>query len=241
MADKQGNGQGLPRYFFDLGTFSAGMANTFGEAVVSQGNVPAGTADTGNPMKVGGVANIALPTAVTSGQRQNLWLSPRGSVMIGALASAAVATGAANTLAYLQDQNGADRALAVVPFVFNGTTVDELAKASGTSRIPSSTATTNATVAKASAGTVYFIDALNTSVALKYLKLYNKATSPTVGTDTPILTIAIPPTNGSRTIDLSTGMYFSAGISYALTGAAADADATAVAAGDVVGVNITFS
>jgi hypothetical protein len=37
------------------------------------------------------------------------------------------------------------------------------------------------------------------------------------------------------------GLYFSTGIAYGLTGAAADSDTTALTAGDVVGVNIDYS
>ena len=37
------------------------------------------------------------------------------------------------------------------------------------------------------------VDAVNTTASNKYLKLYNKATAPTVGTDTPFKTYLIPP------------------------------------------------
>lgn len=33
----------------------------------------------------------------------------------------------------------------------------------------------------------------NINAAARYLKLYNKASAPTVGTDTPVLTIPLPP------------------------------------------------
>lgn len=109
-----------------------------------------------------------------------------------------------------------------------------------TSRIPSSAATTNATNAKASAGTVYQIIATNTAAAIRYLKIYNKASAPTVGTDVPVLTIAIPAV-GAVVLDYDYGYGFSAGISYALTTLAADADSTAVALGDIVGLNVLYS
>lgn len=126
-------------------------------------------------------------------------------------------------------------------YLFNGTTWDRQKKANATSRIVSAAATTNATNAKASAGDVFSIEATNTTAALKYLKLYNKATAPTVGTDTPFLTIPLQPSNAPTLRTFPNGLYLSAGISYALTGAAADADTTALAAGDVVGVNIAYA
>src|SRR5690242_4134795 len=49
-----------------------------------------------------------------------------------------------------------------------------------------SAATTNATNIKASAGQVYGYDIYNNNAAVRFVKFYNKATAPTVGTDTPI-------------------------------------------------------
>lgn len=107
-------------------------------------------------------------------------------------------------------------------------------------RLPSSAATTNATLVKNAAGTIFHIFGMNTSAATKYLKFYNKATAPTVGTDTPYLTLALPPTAGFA-FDIPEDLAFSLGIGYAITGLAADADATAVAVGDVVGLNVLYS
>jgi lysophospholipase L1-like esterase len=52
---------------------------------------------------------------------------------------------------------------------------------------------TNATSVKASAGSVGLIVVSNINAAVRYLKMYNKASAPTVGTDTPVMTIAVPP------------------------------------------------
>lgn len=94
-------------------------------------------------------------------------------------------------------------------------------------------ATTNATSSKASAGSLYEISAANMSAAIKYLKLYNKASAPTVGTDVPVLTIPIP-ANGEASREFGAlGKRFTTGIAFALTGAQAIADATALTAGDV--------
>lgn len=113
-------------------------------------------------------------------------------------------------------------------------------KAKYTSRIVSAAASTNATSAKASSGTLHNVHGYNTSATAKFLKIYNKASAPTVGTDVPVITIAIPPT-AAFAIDYPNGYYFGTGIAYALTGAAADGDTTALVAGDVVGLNLNFS
>ena len=97
----------------------------------------------------------------------------------------------------------------------------------------SSTASTNATSVKGIASTLYAISATNTGASTVHLKLYNKATAPTVGTDVPVMTIPLAP-NSSYIQELgAVGMRFTAGIGSALTGGIADNDTTAVAAGQV--------
>lgn len=96
-----------------------------------------------------------------------------------------------------------------------------------------SAATTNATVIKGSAGTLYNIGASNTGAAVAFIKLYNKATAPTVGTDVPVLVLAVP-ANGNVDFDLGPlGHRFTTGIGMAITNLAADSDTTAVAASQV--------
>lgn len=100
-----------------------------------------------------------------------------------------------------------------------------------------SAATTNATSVKVTAGRVFGGALANTAATWRYFKIFNKASAPTVGTDTPVLTVGLPP---GATVALSAalaadiGYFLSTGIAYAITGAVADLDATAIAAGDVV-------
>lgn len=96
-----------------------------------------------------------------------------------------------------------------------------------------SAATTNATNVKASAGTLYGLYATNNGAAARYLKLYNLATAPTVGTSTPVMTLMIPAGGGITVPIPPQGINFSTGIAYALTGAITLADTTAVAASEV--------
>lgn len=104
-----------------------------------------------------------------------------------------------------------------------------------------SAASTNATSLKASAGQVYMISAFNINAAVRYLKLYNKASAPTVGTDTPVQVYAIPgaATGGGFTLSIPVGMEFTTGIAYALTTGITDADTGAVAASELL-VNIVY-
>ena len=99
-------------------------------------------------------------------------------------------------------------------------------------------ATTNATVVKASPGQVWEIIVNNVNAAVRYLKLYNKATAPTVGTDVPVLTLAIPAASVQQC--RLWGADFTAGISFATTTEATDVGATAISANESV-INIGYT
>lgn len=103
-----------------------------------------------------------------------------------------------------------------------------------------STADTNSNLVKSGSGKIQQLIVSNTSAAAKFLKLYNKASAPVVGTDIPYLTILIPAGQTLTLIPNDIGLYFSAGIGYGITGAVADADTTAVAIADV-SINMQYA
>lgn len=95
-------------------------------------------------------------------------------------------------------------------------------------------ATTNATNLKASAGNILEIDVFNNAAYAVFLKIYNLATTPTVGTSTIAWTIPIAAGTGfSRSFPR--GKPYATGIAYAITKLQADTDTTAVVAGDLTG------
>lgn len=99
-----------------------------------------------------------------------------------------------------------------------------------------SAASTNATLVKAGlTSLVGVLSIMNASAATKYVRLYDKATLPTVGTDAPIVVIAVPATSSKELVitDNGDGVFFPLGLGLAITGGAARLDSTAVAAGDV--------
>lgn len=98
-----------------------------------------------------------------------------------------------------------------------------------------STAGTNENPIKAAPGRVFGITGTNTSGTDVYLKLYNQTTAPVVGTDVPVETYALLAGTSFAFPFGDTGVAFSTGIAIAITLNAADADATAIGAGDVVG------
>jgi hypothetical protein len=92
--------------------------------VVPKGNVAAGAADSGNPVKVGGVYNSSLPT-LTAGQRGDLQQGSRGSLRVEVMGSGSSTTMTAiptNADANAVVANGAWGA----NYVFNGTTLDRM-------------------------------------------------------------------------------------------------------------------
>lgn len=103
-----------------------------------------------------------------------------------------------------------------------------------------SAASINATVVKASKGQVYTITAYNLNAAVRYLKLYNKATTPAPATDAALLQgrIALPPAQQVY-IEFESGLQFTAGIGFALVTGITDTDATAVAVSEQL-VNIGY-
>lgn len=97
-----------------------------------------------------------------------------------------------------------------------------------------SAATTNLAAIKASAGTLYGLAGFNSGAGMAYVKLYNKATAPVLASDVPVLVVPIPAGGAMPPVNLGTlGHRFAAGIAIAVTGGAADTDATAVTARQV--------
>jgi hypothetical protein len=105
-----------------------------------------------------------------------------------------------------------------------------------------STSSTNANVVKASAGNLYTVVAIGLTSTVRYLKFYNKATAPTVGTDIPVMTIPVPANiqGAGISIPFSVGVNFPLGIGLAITTGSADNDAVAIVAGDVI-LNLTYA
>lgn len=162
--------------------------------------------------------NANVPTYI-AGIRQVGLAAPlpvSGSVQLGAGSNSIGALGASNN------------AIGNVGIVYRGNATDA---ASGAHIV--SAASTNATVVKAGAGRVVGWSLTNTNAAWRYVKLHNQTTTPTAGTGV-VRTIAIPP-NGVSNFSLEGGIAFTTGIALTTVTGAADADATAVGANDIIG------
>jgi len=95
-----------------------------------------------------------------------------------------------------------------------------------------SAGSTNADTVKASAGIVTGYYLVNTALTFRYVKLYNKASNPTVGTDTPRCVWGIPAESAAN-ISFDMPIAFATGIAIAIVTGIADAAVGAVAADDV--------
>lgn len=211
------------------------------------GNVAHDAVDTGAPLKIGGKANGGTPTAVADGDRVDAWWTSHG-----ALAVAATSYGGGAGLDNIPGLYGfvtRDTASATVsPVAFGGFILngngrwDRMTKPTSASRIASAAASVNATSAKGSAGNAFKAYGNNVKASVVYLKLYNKATAPTVGTDVPVLTIPVA-ASGRFEIDIggAYGFHFPTGIALAFTTDAADAGTTALLAGDILGFTLTYA
>ena len=97
-----------------------------------------------------------------------------------------------------------------------------------------SLASTNALTIKGSSAMLASMQGFNLAATNRFLKLYNKVSTPVPGTDTPIAIITLPP-NQSFKVDIpAMGWRFPLGLGIAITGGISDSDVTAIGADEVV-------
>jgi hypothetical protein len=127
--------------------------------------------------------------------------------------------------------------LATVTTVTNVTTAGT-PLAPATPYILNSVAGTNGALILTGTSGLHAFYATNTGASVAFVKLYNKATAPTVGTDVPAMILPVPAAVGGVpgvcTLPIGfNGFRFALGLGIAITGLVADTDTTAVAAGQV--------
>jgi hypothetical protein len=127
--------------------------------------------------------------------------------------------------------NGSNSASSVVA-IGNSPTVNNSPTTNSNNQYVNSAASTNSTLFTGGPITMFSINMFNNGATVAYVKLYNKITAPTVGTDTPVIVYAVP-SNGHVVADYAMGVRFTVGCGIGITGGSADSDTTAVAAGQV--------
>lgn len=93
-------------------------------------------------------------------------------------------------------------------------------------------ANTTGVSVKGSAGQLYGYFLYNRGGAERTVKLYDKATAPAVGTDSPVMSFPLPPSGGANLMG-TMGVAFSAGIGVGVTANPGYSDSAAPASGDV--------
>jgi hypothetical protein len=104
-----------------------------------------------------------------------------------------------------------------------------------TTRIKAVASSTNSTLVKSTAGSVLAITVANNAGAARYVRFYDKATAPTIGTDVPAFTLVLEATTAPCTISIPAGIPFSSGIGFGISTGVADSDTGNTSADDVHG------
>ena len=142
-----------------------------------------------------------------------------------------------------RDENSSGLIAAIGPVTLNAETTKKIGNvgiaqsgATVTYQKFISATTTNATAVSSAPANISILHMENSGDGVRYVKLYNKASAPVVGTDVPLITIGIPAVSSSSfTLPALVGIDFSIGISFAITLGAADTDATPL----TVAANVT--
>lgn len=101
-----------------------------------------------------------------------------------------------------------------------------------------SAATNNATLVKAGRVTLGSVSVANSVATVYYLKLYDKVTAPTCGTDTPRAVIQVP-ASAPASVPVGAGINFNAGLGFCLVAGIADSDNASAATGLVINLGLT--
>lgn len=217
-------------------TLSVQVTGTYTGALSVQGTV-----DGSNWVTIGGVpiTNVstgaqvaAIPSAAVG-----IWqIGVGGFSQIRVTALAAV-TGTAVVTMWVTSGNSYVALDTPLPAGANsiGTVISQPVTSAQSPYLLVTAASTNANFIKSTSGCLYELTVSNVTATAIFVKLYNKASAPTVGTDVPIVTLSVP-ANTTLPVEFGAlGKRFSTGIAIAAT-AAAPATDTAVA---VAGVQIS--
>jgi hypothetical protein len=184
---------------------------------------------------VGGVYNSSQPT-FTNGQFGQFQMDANGNQIVDTMkldsTNDAIQIGQTGTIVSVKAAStpaAATDPAFVVAMSPNSPVTPYVVQASANSN--------NATNVKASAGTLYGVQAFSLAAYPVFIKLYNKASTPTPGTDTVVKSIMIPanaaPSNGAGLVlAWPQGIAFGTGLSFSIVKGQGNSDNTSVAAGD---------
>lgn len=220
-------------------TVAQGAGNTANPWAVGGANA-AGATVTGNSVAMGARFDTT-PPVIASGQKTDVQTDQRGQlkvslvnatniVAISSNAGTAITTGSITLMT------------TAFPYAWNGASWDPLSAPRTAFRLPSSLASNNAANIKTTAGRVFSISGISTIATVRWVKLFDTTGAPNPAAQNPLYIFpAQLAANGSFSFNLPAGgLYFPTGIGIALVANPADLDNTAIAAGDIVGLLVTF-
>lgn len=185
-----------------------------------QGAAANGAAPSGNPVLVAGTdGTLARTLSTDTGGRVNM-VPYVGTVAIGAAVT--------NTDGVVSSATANSLRTSSYSLLWNGASYDRQRKINLYARVVSSAAAGNPAVGKAAAGDLRGFWGEN-GATKTYLQIYNLATTPVLGTSTPIMTYPIP-ANAVFNQSFGDGAYNGTGIAYAFTTDAAGTTGAAAAA-----------
>ena len=181
---------------------------------------------------------------VNLGTNNDVTVSSLPSIPAGANAIGSVSVSSLPALPTGANTIGAVNVNGTVPVSLATNVPVPATNTAGTSNFSAILATsTNSTLVKGSAGTVYEISTYNTSATPYWLKMYNTSSAPTCGSGTPVARYLIPASaDGSgagSNINISLGKSFTTGIGFCVTAAIGD-PSTAPTTASTGTVNITY-
>lgn len=147
----------------------------------------------------------STPPTLSNGSADQLQLGARGSLRVELFSAGSTAGATINTAT---SDVGAGIGLITA-------SVPKATTAGGLSVARVVTGTTG--VIKASAGQLYTVSCHNSNAAVRYAQLYNKATAPTLSTDTPQVTIPLTGSSVTHMNFTDIGVPFATGMSWAYT------------------------
>ena len=222
------------------GTWSVGANSATGSAAPANAFYMAGINSSGN---LSGLATIDRPSDAATG---NAVLATGGYIYNGtnfdrarSATSVAGTTGTGLTGAGILGFDGTNYQRVKTDTSGNVSVVLQASTSGGMTTYRNLDVQSTGVNVKSSAGKVYGWFIANNSSSIRYVKLYNKATAPTVGTDTPLITLPIP-ANAASNVEFSNGLAFSTGIGIGGVTGVADNNTGAPTANDII-CNLFYS
>ena len=194
-------------------------------------------------------ASLPLPAGAATASGQSATLGPvapgapaANSTLVGCVANTTLPSFTAGQQGAVPCDTSGRPYVVTVPSANNVPTYLQAVTSGGATvfRAINAAAATMAASVKTNSGLVYGYEACNTGTSGAYLRLFALATTPIVGTSTPLVSKLLAPGTCQET-SIAVGLAFSNGIAFDVTsGSMADNDTTAIASANQVSIEVYY-